>query len=176
MKNTPDGMTPALAPSRMDRLLVELLRTRRTLALGTIDEAGAPAVSMAPWALDPAGPDLIILISALAAHTRQLMLHPHASVLVCAGEEAADSVHALPRATLQVEALHPKSGSDDARAALATYIARHPAGEMLASLPDFSVVRLRVQAARQIAGFGAARDVSAARLRELLRESDNSTT
>ena len=102
MKNTPDGMTPALAPSRMDRLLVELLRTRRTLALGTIDEAGAPAVSMAPWALDPAGPDLIILISALAAHTRQLMLHPHASVLVCAGEEAADSVHALPRATLQV--------------------------------------------------------------------------
>ena len=161
---------------RMDRLLVELLRTRRTLALGTIDEAGAPAVSMAPWALDPAGPDLIILISALAAHTRQLMLHPHASVLVCAGEEAADSVHALPRATLQVEALHPKSGSDDARAALAIYIARHPAGEMLASLPDFSVVRLRVQAARQIAGFGAARDVSAARLRELLRESDNSTT
>ena len=118
MSNTPDGMTPALAPSRMDRLLVELLRTRRTLALGTIDEAGAPAVSMAPWALDPAGPDLIILISALAAHTRQLMLHPHASVLVCAGEEAADSVHALPRATLQVEALHPKSGSDDARAAL----------------------------------------------------------
>ena len=174
MSNTPDGMTPALAPSRMDRLLVELLRTRRTLALGTIDEAGAPAVSMAPWALDPAGPDLIILISALAAHTRQLMLHPHASVLVCAGEEAADSVHALPRATLQVEALHPKSGSDDARAALA--IARHPAGEMLASLPDFSVVRLRVQAARQIAGFGAVRDVSAARLRELLRESDNSTT
>ena len=160
----------------MDRLLVELLRTRRTLALGTIDEAGGPAVSMAPWALDPAGPDLIILISALAAHTRQLMLHPHASVLVCAGEEAADSVHALPRATLQVEALHPKSGSDDARAALAIYIARHPAGEMLASLPDFSVVRLRVQAARQIAGFGAARDVSAARLRELLRESDNSTT
>ena len=48
MSNTPDGMTPALAPSRMDRLLVELLRTRRTLALGTIDEAGAPAVSMAP--------------------------------------------------------------------------------------------------------------------------------
>lgn len=176
MNNTPDGMKPALAPSRMDRRLVELLRARRTLALGTLDETGAPAVSMAPWALDPAGPDLIVLISALAAHTRQLQAHPRASALICADEEAADSVHALARATLQVEALHPEPGSDDARAALAIYIARHPAGEMLASLPDFRVVRLRVQAARQIAGFGAARDVSAARLRELLRESDNSAT
>jgi putative heme iron utilization protein len=176
MNNTPDGMKPALAPSRMDRRLVELLRARRTLALGTLDETGAPAVSMAPWALDPAGPDLIVLISALAAHTRQLQAHPRASALICADEEAADSVHALARATLQVEALHPEPGSDDARAALAIYIARHPAGEMLASLPDFRVVRLRVQAARQIAGFGAARDVSAARLRELLRESDNLAT
>jgi len=176
MNNTPDGMKPALTPSRMDRRLVELLRARRTLALGTLDETGAPAVSMVPWALDPAGPDLIVLISALAAHTRQLQAHPRASALVCADEEAADSVHALARATLQVEALHPEPGSDDARAALAIYIARHPAGEMLASLPDFRVVRLRVQAARQIAGFGAARDVSAARLRELLRESDNSAT
>ncbi|MGR6806124.1 HugZ family pyridoxamine 5'-phosphate oxidase [Sphaerotilus natans] len=176
MNNTHDGMKPALAPSRMDRRLVELLRARRTLALGTLDETGAPAVSMAPWALDPAGPDLIVLISALAAHTRQLQAHPRASALICADEEAADSVHALARATLQVEALHPEPGSDDARAALAIYIARHPAGEMLASLPDFRVVRLRVQAARQIAGFGAARDVSAARLRELLRESDNSAT
>ncbi len=176
MNNTPDGMKPALAPSRMDRLLVELLRARRTLALGTLDETGAPAVSMAPWALDPAGPDLIVLISALAAHTRQLQAHPRASALICADEEATDSVHALARATLQVEALHPEPGSDDARAALAIYIARHPAGEMLASLPDFRVVRLRVQAARQIAGFGAARDVSAARLRELLRESDNLAT
>jgi putative heme iron utilization protein len=176
MNNTHDGMKPALAPSRMDRRLVELLLARRTLALGTLDETGAPAVSMAPWALDPAGPDLIVLISALAAHTRQLQAHPRASALICADEEAADSVHALARATLQVEALHPEPGSDDARAALAIYIARHPAGEMLASLPDFRVVRLRVQAARQIAGFGAARDVSAARLRELLRESDNLAT
>ena len=176
MNPSPEDPPSRLAPSRMDRLLVDLLHTRRTLALGTLDEAGEPAVSMTPYALDPAGPDLIILVSALAAHTRQLLARPRASALVCAGEDEADSVHALPRATLRLEARQSEPGSAEARDALALYVARHPAGEMLASLPDFTVVRLRVQAARQIAGFGAARDVSGARLAELLRESDSAAS
>ena len=176
MNPSPEDAQSRFVPSRLDRLLVDLLRTRRTLALGTLDEAGEPAVSMTPYALDPAGPDLIILVSALAAHTRQLLAHPRASALVCAGENEADSVHALPRATLQLEARRPEPGSAEAQEALARYIARHPAGEMLASLPDFTVMRLRVDAARQIAGFGAARDVSGARLAELLRESDSTAS
>ena len=144
----------------------------RDLLVRSLDEAGDPAVSMTPYALDPAGPDLIILVSGLAAHTRQLMTHPQASALVCSAEDGADSVHALARATLQVRARHPDPGSEDARAALALYVARHPTGEMLASLPDFTVMRLQVISARQIAGFGAARSVEGSRLAELLQESD----
>ncbi|MFM2343074.1 MAG: hypothetical protein RLZZ592_2727 [Pseudomonadota bacterium] len=156
--------------NRLDRLLVLLLTSRSTAALATLDDAGLPAVSMVPYAVEAGGPDLLILVSGLAAHTRQLRAQPRASVLVCASEDQADTVHALPRVTLTVEARWPEPGSEAARQGLQTYLARHPSAGMLTELPDFALARLRLLEARQIAGFGAARTVDGTRLGQLLRQ------
>jgi putative heme iron utilization protein len=124
---------------------------------------------MAPYALDAADGAFVILISGLAAHTRQLQAHPRASLLVCDSEDRADNVHALARVSLDVEADWPITDSAQARNAQDTYLARHPAAELLTQLPDFRWVRLHPLQARHVAGFGAARTIERTRLLELMR-------
>lgn len=161
--------TPSLPLSRLDGELLTLLRGRSTAALGTLTDSGEVALSMVPYAIDPAGGTFVILISGLAAHTRQLQVHPRASLLVCDSEDRADNVHALARVSLDVEADWPIVDSEDAQAASATYLARHPAAELLTQLPDFRWVRLRPLQARHVAGFGAARTLDQSRLSALIQ-------
>ncbi|MDZ7855720.1 HugZ family protein [Sphaerotilus sp.] len=155
--------------SHLDRSLLDLLHRRRTAALGTRTVEGEPALSIVPYAIDPASGVFVLLISGLAAHTRQLQDHPRASLLVCDSEDQADNVHALARVSLDVEADWPIVDSGDAQAASATYLARHPAAELLTQLPDFRWVRLRPLQARHVAGFGAARTLDQTRLSALIR-------
>jgi heme iron utilization protein len=161
-----DASTPPL--SRLDRTLRDLLQGRYTATLGTLTDCGEVALSMVPYAIDPVSGDVVILISGLAAHTRQLQAHPRASLLVCDSEDRADNVHALARVSLDVEAEWPITDSAQARNAQDTYLARHPAAELLTQLPDFRWVRLHPLQARHVAGFGAARTIERTRLLELM--------
>ena len=161
--------TPQPPLSRLDSALLDLLQSRHTAALGTLTEQGEAALSLVPYAIDPASADVVILISGLAAHTRQLQAHPRASLLVCDREDTSDNVHALARVSLEVTALWPQPHTEDARQASAAYLARHPAAAMLTELPDFRWVRLQPLQARHVAGFGAARTVERDRLLDLLR-------
>ena len=167
--NTPRDPAPVATRSRLDDVLSALLRARQTATLATLDEAGSPAVSLVPYALDPDRGDVIVRISALAAHTRHLRCHPRAALLIAEGEDGADNVHALSRVAIDVEATFDAADGPDAVAAERLYLARHPAGAVLAELPDFAWVRLRPLGARQVAGFGAARSVDATRLISLMR-------
>lgn len=161
--------TPSLPLSRLDGELLTMLCARSTAALGTLTDSGEVALSMVPYAIDMAGGTFVILISGLAAHTRQLQAHPRASLLVCDSEDQADNVHALARVSLDVEADWPIVDSEDAQAASAIYLARHPAAELLTQLPDFRWVRLRPLQARHVAGFGAARTLDQSRLSALIQ-------
>lgn len=155
--------------SRIDGVLLALLHGRSTAVLGTLSDDGEVSLSMVPYAIDPASGAFVILISGLAAHTRQLQAHPRANLLICDSEDEADNVHALARVSLDVEADWPIADSAEARSAEATYLARHPAAELLTQLPDFRWVRLRPLQARHVAGFGAARTIDRMRLLELIR-------
>lgn len=155
-------------PSRLDTALLHLLHDRPVGALATLDADGQPAVSLVPFALDGNSGDLVILISALAAHTAHLRDHPRAAMLLHANPDSADNVHALPRVSLEVEAVWPAPDSADCTQAAGTYLARHPGAEMLTQLPDFRWVRLRLLRARQVAGFGAARSLDRHHLQTLI--------
>ena len=56
-------MDPSIAPA-----IKSLLATQRIASLGTLHD-GDPHVSMVPFAVLPAGPDFVIHVSSLAAHT-----------------------------------------------------------------------------------------------------------
>lgn len=151
---------------RLTTALRQLLWQRRTAALATRDEAGAPAVSLVPFAVCPALQCLVIHISALSPHTAQLQADPRAAVLVDAGEVDGEPVHALHRVSLSVQA---ETVSGDAlTTARDDYLARFPEATDMTALPDFRFVLLHPLQGRQIAGFGAARRIDAADLRAAL--------
>ena len=82
---------------RLTRDLRTLLATQRVAALGTLGDDGLPFVSMVPFALESRSAGLVIHVSGLAAHTRNLQAAPQVSLLVMQTEVAGEPVHALPR-------------------------------------------------------------------------------
>jgi len=86
--------------SRLTIALGSLLQSQRVAAMGTIGDDGAPYVSMVPYALAPSVGCLVIHVSGLAVHTRNLQARPSVSLLVVQFDVPGASVHALPRVTL----------------------------------------------------------------------------
>jgi len=67
---------------RLTIALRTLLQTQRVAALGTLNADGSPFVSMVPFAVEPASVQLVIHVSGLAGHTRNLQTTSHVSLLV----------------------------------------------------------------------------------------------
>jgi putative heme iron utilization protein len=141
------------APS--SRLLRRLLDERPVAALATLHK-GEPATSMVPFVLPPGGTRLLVHVSALATHTRDMAVHPRVSVLVMGGTAGGDSPLSLPRVSLQADAGALDKDSGDYAAARAHYLARFPDAAQMFELGDFSLFALQPVSARLVAGFGRA--------------------
>jgi hypothetical protein len=153
---------------RLTHDLRALLATQRVAALGTLDEDGLPFVSMVPYALEPGSASLVIHVSALAAHTRNLQAMPHVSLLVMQAEVPGEPVHALPRVTLVGHATVPEAGSAAWADSRAAYLTRFPESLPMTQLGDFMFVAIHILGARQVAGFGAARSLDADEMERVL--------
>lgn len=155
--------------SRLTHALRTLLMTQRVAALGTLGADGMPFVSMVPYAVDPVSACMVIHVSGLAAHTRNLQASPRVSLLVMQAEVAGEPVHALPRVTLDglatVLALHSAAWTTGRVA----YLTRFPEAEPMTQLGDFIWVSIQLLGARQVAGFGAARSLDATEIVAVLR-------
>lgn len=149
---------------RLMRALRALLHDHRVASLGTLGPLGEPQVSMVPYAIAAVPGCLVIHVSGLATHTRNLQVSPSVSLMVLQPEVAGEPVHALPRVSLharaEVLAPHsvPWSRCRDA------YLERFPEAEPMTQLGDFRFVALHLSGARHVAGFGAARAVDAQEL------------
>jgi putative heme iron utilization protein len=143
----------------------DLLTRRATGALGTLQD-GAPFVSLVPFALVPGA--ALIHVSGLAAHTRNLLADPRASLLVSDPEDSVEDVRSLPRVTLQVEARALEPGSTAHTEARRAYLARFSDPDGVFDLGDFQLFALEFRNARAVLGFGQARTLSAAELAETL--------
>lgn len=146
-----------------------LLQTQRVAALGTLDADGLPFVSMVPFAVEPASARLVIHVSGLAAHTRNLQATPRVSLLVMQAEVAGELVHALPRVTLQAQAAVLERSGVEWTQARDAYLARFADVQPMTELGDFMFVGITVLGARQVAGFGAARSLDAETVAKVLR-------
>ena len=162
--SSPSGHQP-----RLMRALAQLLNEQRVAALATLEADGAPAVSMVPFALEPAQGCVVLHVSALAQHTGNMEREPRVSLLVMQPEQAGEPVHALPRVTLFGRASTPQRDSPAWLACRVAYLQRFPEAEPMTQLGDFRFVSIELEGARQIAGFGAARSVGAEEIGEVLR-------
>lgn len=157
--------------SRLSSEARRLLTSRRTAALATVDAQGHPHTSMVPFAVANLAekPCLVLLISGLAAHTGHILTDGRVSILVTDQEIDGAPVHALGRLSLSGVAHVMLRGAASADAMAHAYLRRFPEAEPIAQLGDFRYVSVYVQAVRQVAGFGTARDIPINEFERLLR-------
>lgn len=152
-----------------------ILRSARQGALGTVDAAtGGPFVSLVTAATTVSGAP-ILLLSSLAAHSRNLAADRRASLLLVApppadGEAAGDPLVA-ERLTLvgEVVAAEAQSGPDrgggegsaEAREVRRRFLAHHPDAAGYADFADFTFHRFEIARGHLVAGFGRIADVAA---------------
>jgi putative heme iron utilization protein len=130
----------------------DLLQRQQQGVLSTISvhRAGYPYGSLTPYALSRAGGPLI-LISALAAHTQNLIADGRASLFIAADEDSGD-----PQAGTRITLLgrFARVPADDLADARARYAARLPRAAANSQTPDFQIWEMTVEAVRLVAGFG----------------------
>ena len=140
---TPDA---AFSPIRAAR---RVLRLAATGALATLDPKGAPFASLVTVATTPAG-EPILLLSTLAAHTRNLARDQKASLLLVGpGGEAGDPL-AGARLTLSG---HVTMGEEDPMLRR-RFLARHEEAAGYADFADFGFHRFAIAGGHLVAGFG----------------------
>jgi putative heme iron utilization protein len=143
-----------------------LLGTQRIASLGTLHE-GEPYVSMVPFALLPGGV-FVVHVSALAAHTKDMLASPRVSLLVIAPLEADTSPQALARVTIQADAEPLDESMPEHAEARAAYLARFPQSAQTFELSDFSLFAIRPRSLRFVGGFAQARTITPAGLARVL--------
>ena len=139
--------------------LKQLLRERSVAALGTL-HAGAPYVSMVPYAIAPDASGLIIHVSSLSSHTKDMRTDPRVSLLVMQEEGGETSALALPRASIQGTALEVATDSPDLPGFRAAYLERFPEASQMFGFADFSLFRIQPESVRFVAGFAQAHTFS----------------
>lgn len=152
-------------------LLRRLLTERPVAALATLHR-GEPAVSMAPFVLSASRSQLLVHVSALATHTRDMLEHPGVSVLVTDELAAGVPPQALPRVSLAAQAQRLERDGPGYARARERYLARFPDAAQTFALGDFSIFALHLQSARLVAGFGRAHALAGEALLAMLQAGD----
>jgi heme iron utilization protein len=150
-------------------LLRALLRDVNVAALATLHK-GEPAVSMVPFVHDAAHGALLIHVSALATHTRDMQAHASVSLLITARDDGQTSPQALPRVAFTGEAQFIEREDPAYEAGRALYLQRFAQAAQMFALGDFSLVRIVPRAARIVGGFGRAASLVGADLDRALAD------
>ena len=138
-------------------LAKELLRTALTGALATLDGAGAPFSTLTTVATDGDGRPLLLL-SRLAAHTRQLEADPRVSLLLARIGRGDPLAH--PRLTLAGRAERLERKSAEGERARRRFLAHHPKAELYADFGDFAFWRVDPSTAHLNGGFARAAELA----------------
>lgn len=145
-------MTPTAEIRKQAR---ELAARCRSLQLATLDEAGIPHASYAPFYRDPSG-SFYIYVSTLSAHTRHLGCG-RASILLIEDESRTNQIYARKRLGFQCAASFIDRGNPEFDRAIRGLAGRH--GEIvdtLCQLSDFLLCKLDPEKGTFVKGFGQA--------------------
>lgn len=132
-----------------------LARSALKAAMATSEvDTGAPYCSLVTIASTHQGAP-IMLLSAMARHTKNLAKDPRASLLIEA--TASDEADPLAGARLTLTGVVRKTSEPVAKQ---RFLARHPAASNYADFPDFAFFELAEFSAYLIAGFGKFRELT----------------
>lgn len=134
----------------------EALKQRMsTLQLATLGENNEPHCGYTPFIHD--GKDLIIFISQLAVHTRDLLINPMLGTMLIDDEQDSNNLFARCRVRYQCEAQIIKADHEQYVSLLDRYQDRHgKVVTLIRQLPDFMLFRLIPISGVLVIGFGEA--------------------
>ena len=126
----------------------------KSLIMSTSDASGRPDASTVPYVYDDQG-NFIVFISQLAQHTKNLREQPQLAVMLIEDEAVASNLFARKRAQYSCGA--SQANIEDQVKLLELFRMRHgKVVDLLASMPDFALFRLRPDSGQFVMGFGQA--------------------
>src|ERR1700688_2145520 len=125
-------------------------------------QSGLPHAALVTPAFDDDGAP-VLLLSELAAHTRNLRANPACALLV-AGPAADENPQTAARVLLSAMAVQGEDG-----AARKNFLKAHPYANLYSDFGDFSIWRLVVKDAHYVGGFAAASRLEAAALQHEIK-------
>ncbi len=158
MKNSPRDSS--------DLPWLRLMKKERWAALGTIDEDGSPYVSAAAFALTSSG--LLLHLSELATHTRNLMRDPRSSLLVSEPDLGGVDPQELARFTLMGQTEEITREAEGFAAAVESYGRRFPEAALRFGFGDFHLFRFVPNKGNYVCGFGKAGRIAGEQIRDAL--------
>jgi len=146
----------------------EALKLRmRTLQLATLGENNEPHCGYTPFIFD--GKDMIIFISQLAVHTKDLMVNPTLGTMLIDDEQDSNNLFARCRARYQCDAKVIKPQEAQYNELLERYQDRHgKVVTLIRQLPDFILFRLIPTSGVFIVGFGEAYRIEGSNMDEFV--------
>ncbi len=124
-----------------------------SVLMATVDCHGKPEVSYAPYVKYE--DDYFVLISELAAHTKNLTETGNVSLLFIENECDAKNIFARKRASFQCHAYRLDTKSEAYNSVITVFSKKFgKVIELLKTLKDFHLYRLSPQQGRYVAGFG----------------------
>lgn len=140
-----------------------------SIMLSTVSAEGQPNASYAPCIVDPAR-NVYIYVSGLSTHTRNLQAVPQASILFIEDEQDTQQIFARKRLSYDCTAQLLAADAPEWTQVADQFQQRFgKMVELLRSLPDFRIFRLTPTQGRFVVGFGAAFEVDARDLTQLVQ-------
>lgn len=145
-------------PDKNEQLpqLRALIRQQRWAALSTVDHKGEPHASMVAYAFNQKTGELYLHLSTLAEHTRNLLEHPQASLVISESDDGRADPQELARAGLNGTLTPINTADPDYAEARGCYLTRLPDALPRFDFSDFSLFRFRVEKVRYVGGFARA--------------------
>lgn len=141
--------------SDLNQSILDLLQRYQSLVLATADQSGIPNCSHAPYLLQDG--NFYILVSGLAKHTANLLQSRRCHIQILADEQ--ETINPFARKRLSYLCKVEVDSPDSKGAADLIVLMRQrfgPTIDMLASLPDFQLLRLVPESGSVVLGFGQA--------------------
>lgn len=175
------------APTKIADAAISFVCAHRSLMMATITAStealavSSPHVSHVPFAIDDNGA-LLVLVSELSTHTANLLREDKVSVMIIENEQliagpSSDESHQDPFARVRLtldgvaervdrNAEHYSTGVKTMRARLGETV------DVLTQLPDFHLIKLKINSAVFVRGFAQAHKLDSAIIASILKKAN----
>ena len=142
----------------------QLIESHRWAALATIDDAGNPMGAMVAYVPWPDLSCLLIHVSQLSLHTRNLLARPSAGLTIGEADSGEGDPQLLARLNLQGPVRVLERDTSEYLEAKDRYLKRLPDAEQLFGFGDFVMFGFTPRSVHYVGGFARAYRFSAVRL------------